>query len=98
MNGDAGDKEEDFATNSEIFTVSTNLEMVKNVSNEYEDKDYETEKGHPVNSVEQSFASASQKILTFSAHDDIVESVTIESDDDNLSLEHDSKNTIFVQS
>ena len=98
MNGDAGDKEEDFATNSEIFTVSANSEIVKNVSNESEDKDYETEKGHPVNRVEQSFATASHKILTFSANVDIVESVTIESDDDNLSLEHDSENTIFVQS
>ena len=29
MNGDAGDKEEDFATNSEIFTVSANFEMVE---------------------------------------------------------------------
>ena len=43
MNGDARDKEEDFATNSEIFTVSANSEMVKNVSNKSEDKDYETE-------------------------------------------------------
>ena len=93
-----GDKEEDFAANSEIFTVSTNSEMVKNVFNEAEDKDYETEEGHPVNKVEQSFATASQKFLTFSANADIVESVTIESDDDNLSLEHDSENTIFVQS
>ena len=98
MNGDAGDKEEDFATNSEIFTVSANSEIVKNVSNESEDKDYETEEGHPVNRVEQSFATASHKILTFSANVNIVESVTIESDDDNLSLEHDSENTIFVQS
>ena len=98
MNGDAGDKEEDFAANSEIFTVSANSEMVKNVSNESEDKDYETEEGHPVDKVEQSFATASQKFLTFSANADIVESVTIESDDDNLSLEHDSENTIFVQS
>ena len=48
--------------------------------------------------VEQSFATASQKILSFSANTDIVESVTIESDDDNLSLEHDSENTLFVQS
>ena len=40
MNGDAGDKEEDFAANSEIFTVSANSEMVKNVFNESEDKDY----------------------------------------------------------
>ena len=95
MNGDAGDKEEDFATNSEIFTDS---EMVKNVSNESEDKDHETEEGHPVNRVKQSFATASQKISTFSANANIVESVTIESDDDNLSLEHDSENTIFVQS
>ena len=31
MNGDAGDKEEDFATNSEIFSVSANSKMVKNV-------------------------------------------------------------------
>ena len=38
MNGDARDKEEDFATNSEIFTVSANSEMVKNVSNESEDE------------------------------------------------------------
>ena len=98
MNGDAGDKEEDFATNSEIFTVSANSEIVKNVSNESEDKDYETEEGHPVNRVEQSFATASHKILTFSANVDIVKSVTIESDDDNLSLEHHSENTIFVQS
>ena len=98
MNGDAGDKEEDFATNSEIFTVSANSEMVKNVSNESEEKDYETEEGHPVDRVEQSFATTSPKILTFSANADIVESVTIESDDDNLSLEHDSENTIFVQS
>ena len=29
MNGDAGDEEEDFATNSEIFTVSANFVMVK---------------------------------------------------------------------
>ena len=29
MNGDAGDKEEDFATNSEIFTVSANFEIVE---------------------------------------------------------------------
>ena len=72
MNGDAGDKE-DFATNSEIFTVSANSEMVKNVSNESEDKDYETEEGHEVNKVEQSFATASQKISTFSANADIVE-------------------------
>ena len=43
MNGDARDKEEDFATNSDIFTVSANSEMVKNVLNESEDKDYETE-------------------------------------------------------
>ena len=98
MNDDAGDKEEDFATNSEIFTVSANSEMVKNVSNESEDKDHETEEGHPVNRVEQSFATASPKILAFSANADIVESVTIESDDDNLSFEHDSENTIFVQS
>ena len=98
MNGDTGDEEEDFATNSEIFTVSAKSEMVKNVPNELEDKDYETEEGHPVNRVEQSFATASQKILTFSANADIVESVAIESDDDNLSLEHDSENTIFVQS
>ena len=61
MNGDAGDKEEDFATNSEIFTVSANSQMVKNVSNESEDKDYETEEGHPVDRVEHSFATASQK-------------------------------------
>ena len=93
-----GDKEEDFATNSEIFTVSANSEMVKNVSNKSEDKDYETEEGHPVDRVEQSFATASQKLLTFSANADIVESVTIESDDDNLSLEHDSENTISLQS
>ena len=98
MNGDAGNKEEDFATNSEIFTVSANSEMVKNVSNESEDKDYKTEEGHPVDKVEQSFATASQKILTFSANADIVESVTIESDDDYLSFELDSENTIFVQS
>ena len=64
MNGDAGDKKEDFATNSEIFTVSANSEMVKNVSNKSEDKDYETEKGHPVDRAEQSFATASQKIST----------------------------------
>ena len=89
--------EEDFATNSEIFTVSANSEMVKNVSNESEDKDYKTE-GHPVDRIEQSFATASQKIFTFSANADVVESVTIESDDNNLSLEHDSENTIFVQS
>ena len=98
INGDARDKEEDFATNSEIFTVSANSEMVKNVSNECEDKDYETEEGHPVDRVEQSFATASQNILTLSANANIVESVTIETDDDNLSLEHDSENTIFVQS
>ena len=98
MNGDARDKEEDFATNSEIFTVSTNSEMVKNVSNKSEDKDYETEECYPVDRVEQSFATASQKILTFSANADTVESVTIESDDDNLSLEHNSENTICVQS
>ena len=72
--------------------------MVKNVSNNSEDKDYEIEEGHPVDRVEQSFATASQKILTFSANANIVESVTIESDDDNLSLEHDSENTNFVQS
>ena len=77
VNGDAGDKEEDFATNSEIFTVSANSEMVINVSNESEDKDYETEEGHPVDRVEQRFATASQKILTFSANADIFESVTI---------------------
>ena len=98
INGDARDKEEDFATNSEIFTVSANSEMVKNVSNECEDKDYETEEGYPVDRVEQSFATASQNILTFSANANIVESVTIETDDDNVSLEHDSENTIFVQS
>ena len=98
MNGDAGDKEEDFATSSEIFTVSANSKMVKNVSNKSEGKDYETEEGHPVNRAEQSLATASQKISTFSANADIVESVTTESDDDNLSLEHDSENTIFVQS
>ena len=80
MNGDAGDEFRDFATNSEIFTVSANSEMVKNVSNESEDKDYETEQGHPVDRVEQSFATASQKILTFSANANLVESVTIESD------------------
>ena len=57
--------EEDFATNSEIFTVSANSEIVKNVSNESEDKDYETEEGHPVDRVEQSFATASQKFLLF---------------------------------
>ena len=85
-------------TKRKIFTVSANSEMVKNVSNESEDKDYGTEQGHLVDRVEQSFATASQKILTFSANADIVESVTIESDDDNLSLEHDSENTIFVQS
>ena len=98
MNGDAGDKEEHFAANSEIFTVSANSEMIKNVSNESENKDYETEEGHPVDRVEQSFATASQKILTFSANANIVQSVTIESDDDNLSLEHDSEHVIFVQS
>ena len=58
----------------------------------------DSEEGHPVDRVEQSFATASQKILTVSANADIVESVTIESDDDNLSFEHDSENTIFVQS
>ena len=98
MNGDARNEEEDFATNSEICTVSANSEMVKNVSNKSEDKDYATEEGHPVDKVEQSFATASQKILTFSANADIIESVTIESDDDNLSLKHDSENTSFVQS
>ena len=98
MNGDAGDKEEDFATNSEIFTVSANSEMVKNVSNKSEDKDYKTEEGHPVDRAEQSFTTSSQKISTFSANANIVESVTIESDDDNLPLEHDSQNKIFVQS
>ena len=97
MNGDAGEKEEDFATNSEIFTVSANSKMIKNVSNESEDKDYETEEGHPVDRVEESFATASQKISTFSVNADIIKSVTIESDDDNLCLEHDSENTIFVQ-
>ena len=61
MNGDARDKEEDFATNSEIFAVSANSEMVKNVSNKSEDKDYEAEEGHPVDRVEQSFATASKK-------------------------------------
>ena len=98
MNGDAGDKDEDFATNLEIFAVSANSEMDKNISNKSEDKDYETEEGHPVDRVEQSFATASQKILTFSANTDIGKSVTIESVEDNLSLEHDSENTIFVQS
>ena len=65
MNGDARDREEDFATNSEIFTVSANSEMVKNVSNESKDKDYETEEGHPVDRVEQSFATASQNFFYF---------------------------------
>ena len=97
MNGDARDEEQDFATSSEICTVSANSEMVKNVSNKSEDKDYETEEGHPVDKVEQSFATASQKILTFSANADIVEIVTIESDDNNLSLEHDSENHQCLQ-
>ena len=91
-NGDAGDKEKDFATNSEIFILSANSEMVENVLNEPEDKDYETVEGHAVDRVKQSFATTSHEILTFSANADIIESVTIESDDDNLSLEPDSEN------
>ena len=45
--------------------------MIKNVSNEFEHKDYETEEVHAVDRVEQSFATGSQKILTFSANADI---------------------------